>query len=141
MLDSDFRSLHDIREYTLAALRRRGVFPTGIEVQIIPFYKSENGKYEYFRIVVTAQKEIQNIALLTSEEEKVADIVDAMLTNFESHIQKVALTVFRQEMESSEYFHKIKIQKVINAVLQDEFRTYLDECYEYLETTIIQNTN
>lgn len=139
--DTEFHSLHHIRDYLLAELRSKWIIPTGIEVQIVPFHKSENGEYEYLRIVVTTREGQQNIALLTSEEEKVADILDTMLTNFESHIQKVALTVFKQEMESSEYFHKIKIQKVINAVLQDEFRNYLHECYEYLETTIIQNTN
>lgn len=101
-------------------------------MQVIPFRKNEAGNLDYLEISVTTSTQKLTLILATDNTEVIPNAVNNMMTNFQTHVEKATLTVFKQEIESNDYFSKPKIKKALDAVLEFEFRTHVYECYEYL---------
>lgn len=143
--DTDFHSLREIKKYTLDELRRNWIFPTGIEVQIAPFHKTDTGEYAYLEISVTSGHgddiETGEIVLTTSDTDVTSVTLWNIIYAFEQDIARFALTVFEQEMERRDGFGKVRIQQKIDAVVSPEFDTHMRNCIQFKWSKIVRGEN
>lgn len=143
--DTEFHSLHHIRDYLLAELRSKWIFPMWIEVQIVPFFKNENGEYEYLKISITSMhgttEHQEDLFLTTSDTDGTSVILGNMIYAFEEHISQCALVVFQQEMDGHNWFERARIQKKIDTVVQLEFDTHMRNCIHYKWAKIVRDAN